>query len=147
MWPRDGDNKTNIGSDYYRPRATNCGKLWCCFCVNFPSLPFTVKTAWNEPRPHGPARAAWPMAPAACASPLAHCSYLDIYISQKVRICLVDFKVQFQTNVQAKNINFLNWEFWSIMFIFLLSFAGVFKSCALYTKELKHLNCDFEKWL
>ena len=53
-----GDNKTNIGSDYYRPRAANCGKLWCCFCVNFPSLPFSVKTAWHEPRPHGPARAA-----------------------------------------------------------------------------------------
>jgi hypothetical protein len=34
----------------------------------------------------------------------AHCSYLDIYISQNIRLY---FERKFQTNLQAKDINFL----------------------------------------
>ena len=31
----------------------------------------------------------------------AHCSYLNIYISRKIRVCLVNLEDQFQTNLQA----------------------------------------------
>ena len=31
-----------------------------------------------------------------------HCSYLDIYISRKIRLCVVDLEGKFQTNLQAK---------------------------------------------
>ena len=34
----------------------------------------------------------------------SHCSYLDIYISQKTRLCLVDLEGQFQTILKAKLI-------------------------------------------
>ena len=37
----------------------------------------------------------------------SHCSHLDIYISQKTRLCVVNFEVQFQTSLEAKLINFL----------------------------------------
>ena len=37
----------------------------------------------------------------------AHCSYLDIYISQKIRLCKGDFEGKFQTSVQASIMNFL----------------------------------------
>ena len=36
-----------------------------------------------------------------------HCSYLDIYISQNIRLCKGDFEGKFQTILQAKGINFL----------------------------------------
>ena len=32
----------------------------------------------------------------------SHCSYLDIYISRKIRLCVVDLEGKFQTNLQAK---------------------------------------------
>ena len=35
----------------------------------------------------------------------AHCSYLNIYISQKIRLCVVDLEDQFQITLQAKPIN------------------------------------------
>ena len=38
---------------------------------------------------------------------LAHCNYLDIHISQNIRLCKGDFEGQFQTTLQAKGINFL----------------------------------------
>ena len=44
-----------------------------------------------------------------------HCSYLDIYISQKIRLCVVDLEGKFQTIIQAKLINFLVWKFRSII--------------------------------
>ena len=37
----------------------------------------------------------------------ARCSYLDIYISQNIRLYKGDFEGQFQTTLQAKDINFL----------------------------------------
>ena len=49
---------------------------------------------------------------------ISHCSYLNIYISQKIRLCAVDLKGKFQTNLQAKSITFLVWKFKYIMFIF-----------------------------
>ena len=37
----------------------------------------------------------------------AHCSYLNIYISQKIRLRVVDLEDQFQTTLQAKDNDFL----------------------------------------
>ena len=36
----------------------------------------------------------------------AYCSCLNIYISQKIRLCVVDLEGQFQTTLQAKDIDF-----------------------------------------
>ena len=36
----------------------------------------------------------------------AHCSYLDIYISQNLELCKGDFAGKFQIILQAKGINF-----------------------------------------
>ena len=66
-----------------------------------------------------------------CNTP--HCSYLAIYISQKIRLCVVDFEGQFQTSLQAESINFLISKFKSIIPIFLLFFAGIVKSTAFCT--------------
>ena len=63
----------------------------------------------------------------------AHCSYLDIYISRKIRLCVVDLEDKFQTSLEAKLINFLTWKFISITLIFLLFFAEFVKSTAFYT--------------
>ena len=63
----------------------------------------------------------------------AHCNYLNNYISQKIRHCVVYLEGQFQTTLQAKPINFLIWKFRSIILIFLLFFAGVVKSSAFCT--------------
>ena len=76
-----------------------------------------------------------------------HCSYLNIYISQKIRLCVLDLEGQFQTTLPAKAINFLIWKFRSIILIFLLFFC---RSCQIqcflhtwcYSKELKYLNCN-----
>ena len=35
-----------------------------------------------------------------------HCSHLDIHISQKTRLCVVNLEGQFQTSLEAKQINF-----------------------------------------
>ena len=56
------------------------------------------------------------------------CSYLNIYISQKIRLCVIDLESQFQTSLQASIINFLTQKFNSIILIFLLFFAGIVKS-------------------
>ena len=48
----------------------------------------------------------------------SHCSYLDIYISQKIRLCVVDLEGKFQTNLQAKLLNFLVWKFKSIILLY-----------------------------
>ena len=57
-------------------------------------------------------------------------SYLDIYISRKIRLCVVDFLGKFQTNLPAKLINFLVWKFKYIILIFLLFFEEFVKSTA-----------------
>ena len=56
----------------------------------------------------------------------SHCCYLDIYISRKIRLCVIDFEL-------AKLINFLVWKFKSIIPIFLLIFEEFVKSTAFYT--------------
>ena len=67
---------------------------------------------------------------------ITHCTYLAIYISQKIRLFVVDFEGQFQTSLQAESINFLISKFKSIMLIFLLFFAGIVKSTAFCTLSL-----------
>ena len=72
---------------------------------------------------------------------VTHCSYLDIYISQKLRLCVVDFEGKFQTNLLTKLINFLVWKFRSIMRIFLLFLQNLsnpllFTYCCCYFKDL-----------
>ena len=63
-----------------------------------------------------------------------HCNYLEIYISQNIRLCNGDFEGQFQTNLQAKSITFLVWKFKFIINIFLLFFAEFVKiHCFLHT--------------
>ena len=64
----------------------------------------------------------------------AHCSYLDIYISQKIRLCKGDFEGKFQFNLQAKSINFLGWKFRSIILMVNLNFLpkkGMDLACRL----------------
>ena len=62
-----------------------------------------------------------------------HCSYFDIYISQKIRLCVVNLEGEFQTNLQTKPITFLVRKFRSIIINFLLFFAEFVKSTAFYT--------------
>ena len=52
----------------------------------------------------------------------AHCSYLEIYISQKISLCKGDFEGKFQTSVQTSIINFLIWKFRFIIINILLFF-------------------------
>ena len=66
----------------------------------------------------------------------AQCTYLDIYISWKIRLCVVDKENKFQTNLQAKLINFLVWKLKIIILIFLLFFAQFVKSSAVCTMLL-----------
>ena len=77
-----------------------------------------------------------------CCNTKAHCSLLDIYISQKTRLCVVNLEDQFQTCLEAKLINFLIWKFRSIILIFLLFFAGVVKSSAFCKLLLLLLTVD-----
>ena len=65
--------------------------------------------------------------------PSSHCSYLNIYISQKIILCNGDFEGKFQNSAQASITNFLIWKFRFIILIFLLFFAGVVKSTAFCT--------------
>ena len=65
-----------------------------------------------------------------------HCGYLDIYISQKIRLCKGDFESKFQTSVQASIMNFLVRKFKFLQLIFLLFLAGVVKSTAFCTQLL-----------
>ena len=77
---------------------------------------------------------------------VAHCSLLDIYISQKSSLCVVNLEDQFQTCLEAKLINFLIWKFRSIMLIFLLFFAGVVKSSVFCTLLLLFQRDDLLKF-
>ena len=76
------------------------------------------------------------------AYPITNCSYLDIYISRKTRLCVVDLEGKYQTNIQAKLINFLVWKFRSIILNFLRFFAGFVKSSAFYTLLLLFQRVD-----
>ena len=67
------------------------------------------------------------------AAPPSHCSCLEIYISQKIRLYKGDFEGKFQFNLQAKSITFLGWKFRYIKLIFLLFFVEFVKSTAIYT--------------
>ena len=71
-----------------------------------------------------------------CVYSSPQCSYLDIYISRKIRLCKGDFEGKFQFNLQAKSITFLGWKFRSIILIFLPFFAEFLKSTAFYTLVL-----------
>ena len=71
-----------------------------------------------------------------CCNTKAHCSLLDIYISQKTRLCVVYLGDQFQMSLEAKLINFLIWKFKSIILIFLLFFIGIVKSSAFSTLSM-----------
>ena len=64
-----------------------------------------------------------------------HCSYLDIYISRKIRLCIVDLEGKFQTNQLAEPIIFLVLKFKSITPL-------LFTNCCRYSKELTCLNYD-----
>ena len=66
----------------------------------------------------------------------AHCSYLDIYISQNIRLCKGDFEGQFQTTLQAKGINIMVGKFRFVILIFLLFFSEFAKSSAFCTMLL-----------
>ena len=81
------------------------------------------------------------------AAPPSHCSCLEIYISQKIRLYKGDFEGKFQFNLQAKsslfsvgNSNLLS----SFFFYFLqnLSISLLFTHCCCYLKELTCLNCN-----
>ena len=77
----------------------------------------------------------------------AHCSFLDIYISRKIRLCVVDLEDKFQTNLQARLFNFLVWNsdiLNSFFFYFLQNLSNplLFTHCCCYSKELTSWNCD-----
>ena len=83
-----------------------------------------------------------------------HCSYLDIYISQKISLCNGDFEGKFQTNTQASIMNFLIWKWKFIILIFLLFLAGVVKYTAFCTLlllfqwlDVCKLQFDAKMWL
>ena len=59
-----------------------------------------------------------------------HCSYLDIHISRKIRLCVVDLEGQFQTSLQSKPINFFTWKFRSII---CTHFSSIFcRNCQIH---------------
>ena len=64
--------------------------------------------------------------------PYAHCSYLDIYISQNLELCKGDFAGKFQIILQAKGIN-------------LLHFVALFHVASLFSAE--KVGVDNEKAL
>ena len=76
---------------------------------------------------------------------ISHCRYLNIYISQKTRLCAVDLKGKFQTNLQAKSITFFVWKFRFFVLIFLLFFEEFVKSTAFYTLLLIFQRVDISK--
>ena len=66
----------------------------------------------------------------------AHCNYLNMYISQKIRLRVFDLEDQFQTTLQAKDIKFMIWKFNSITYLFSFSFYFLQKfqiQCFLHT--------------
>ena len=77
---------------------------------------------------------------------LLHCNYLDIYISRKIRLCVVDLKGQFQTTLEAKDIIFLSASLgllFSFFFYFLQEFSNPLHTVDAIPKRLKYLSCIF----
>ena len=71
----------------------------------------------------------------------AHCSYLEIYVSRKIRLCVVDLESKFQTNLQAKDTTF-GLEIRIYYSHFSSIFAGFVKSSAFYTLLLLFQTVD-----
>ena len=69
-----------------------------------------------------------------------HCSYLDIYISQKIRLCEGDFESKFQTSVQP-----VSWFFWSENSDLLNSFSFYFLQELSNPLLFAHSYCYFKK--
>ena len=77
-----------------------------------------------------------------------YCSYLNIYISQNIRLCKGDFEGKFKTILQPNGIIFLSENSdlllsFSFQFLQNLSNPLLFTHCCCYFKELTYLNCDF----
>ena len=89
-----------------------------------PPLIIELHTNWSQ-------RNEWQKRECTCLN--AHCSYLNIYISWKIRLCLVNLEGQVQANFLTKPIISFIWKFKSIILIFALFFAGVVKSSAFCT--------------
>ena len=75
--------------------------------------------------------------------------HLNIYISQKNRLWLVNLEGQFQTGLEAKLTTFLIWKLISIILSFFFYFLQelsnpvLFAPCCCYSKELKYYwNCN-----
>ena len=62
---------------------------------------------------------------------LAHCSYLDVYISQNIRLCNGDFEGWFQTSLQSSIMIIFIWNIMFILPIFLLFFVKSTAFCTL----------------
>ena len=69
-----------------------------------------------------------------------HCSYLNIYISWKISLCLINLEDQVQVNFLTKPIIFFIWKFKSIILIFALFFAHCW--CYFQKVESFESNCN-----
>ena len=101
--------------------------------------------SWYRISSHQQAVVSKPLSTSRCQQAVAHCSYLDIYISQNLKLCKGDFAGKFQIILQAKGINFFIWKFTFIILIFLLVFAEFVKSTAFYTLLLIFQRVDISK--
>ena len=72
----------------------------------------------------------------------AHCSYLDIYISQNIRLCRVILKANFKPTYRPNPSHFFVWKFRSIILIFSYFFAEFVKSTVFYTLLLLFQRVD-----
>ena len=97
-------------------------------CFDIPAIPFSKVT--------------WRPCTILLHQTALHCSFLDIYISRKIRLCVVDFEGKFQANLQAKLFISLVWKFKSIIIIFLLFIAEFVKYSAFYTLMLLFQRVD-----
>ena len=75
-------------------------------------------------------------------------SYLDIYISQNIRLCKGDFEGQFQTSLQARIMIFLpenSYLLYPFSFYFLqeLSNPLLFAHCCCYFKKVDMFESHF----
>ena len=74
-------------------------------------------------------------------------SYLDIYISQNIRLWRVILSPNFKQLYRLKILNFLIWKFKSIILIFLLFFAWVVKSSAFCTHLILFQRVEICTWI
>ena len=77
-----------------------------------------------------------------------HCSYLNIYISRKIRFCLGDMQGKVRVNFLTKSIIFFLSVNSNLLYLFMLYFLQelsnpvLFAHCWCYSQELKYLNCN-----